>query len=1015
MTDPRERQIASGVNYEQSTHDVVVSNAAASLAIRLARKYLFHSSGASSSTSSTSTSSQSSPMSLSAEGHASAQARMKHIMRRYNSRKKSILLTETTQSWLATTLSPRSLNPELDRVTLTRVEGGSEMSEEWYMPLPEVYTIVLSALIDTDEQVWPVPAGSNARKQRGQRLQEFDRINNALATAYPPICATGIRHAWLTALNGYEGKRLPLNADDLLFQALFDFMTHKVLGEQMEITLPEGRDPVGEERQKFNMQFQSLFLPWVFGGMPELVKEAIVTAGGPEVVQTLVLSRFHEIDTLPDQDMMKKIANYCSMEGLETIPCNFTPLLAALDHPKLKNAALNIDTTPVSGAEQIAQEMICWLRGPDFLPEALNEAETNSTDAFAKVYLLLRLLDALHQYQTHHRLLNIVDTPAEDHHAWAESIDFLAKCIANQPPSLHDLLSDISLLDRNLKAFERRLGIWKNSAFHDFINNYFANWFATTGDAEIMVRANLFTRLFELFLQENTETQNTMPAIHVSDRMLLTWTDQMSEDGVLDITPYQINRILLHALCYSQDTWSETFSMNLRILLQFLRNRFNEAQDLGALALVHASYPDKLLDYVEHIANRVVPETIPPIFTPGNISPVTSLDVAKFLAVSNDVPQTIIQAVIQHPDFNPLASNRWGLTPIYLAAVQGHIPLAAALLAKGANYLVRYLQYFPLGAALLNGHRSFMQWFFSNLPDDKKIEAVLAKDGDGKSLLHHAANNPNYLSFLLAYIPDATKATAVMMNDERDFSVLFYAASNPLSLKLLLDCLTEDEKSLALMQMNCYGETVLYEAVDSTESLGLLLSCLPEAKKAAAVMTKNPKNGTLLHQVVINPNSLNFILDYIPEQRRAEAVLTTNWKGQTVLYAGIKNPESLKILLRCLPQESLTAAVLGKSYRQVTLLHKATKTPESLKILLDCLTEEERRNAVMAKNTNNETVLQLGEKNPESRMILKAYFGTTKSSAASSSHSFFSHDHSPQALNSEITTPERESSQKPKS
>ena len=279
MTDSRERQIALAAEKEQSTHDMIVSNAAASLAIRLAPKYLFRHSGASSSTASA-PSSTTSRMSLSAEGNTAAQARIKSIRERYEKRKTTSLLTDTTKSWLDTTLIPRPMNPELDRVTLMRAKSDSEISEEWYLPLPEVYAIVLSALIDTDVHVWPVPPGSSPKNERGLRLQEFDRINNALATAYPPICPTGIRHSWLMALNGYEGKRLPLNADDLLFRGLFDFMTHKVLGEQMGITLPDGRDPTGEELQVFNKHFHSLFLPWIFEGMPKRVEEAIVTAGG---------------------------------------------------------------------------------------------------------------------------------------------------------------------------------------------------------------------------------------------------------------------------------------------------------------------------------------------------------------------------------------------------------------------------------------------------------------------------------------------------------------------------------------------------------------------------------------------------------------------------------------------------------------------------------------------------------------------------------------------------------------
>ncbi|KTD47574.1 ankyrin repeat domain-containing protein [Legionella quateirensis] len=1008
MSDPRERQIALAAEKEQSTHDRIVSNAAASLAIRLAPKYLFPNRNASSSSSSSSATSR---MSLSAEGNAAAQARMKHIRERYVKRETTSLLTDTTKSWLATTLLPRPLNPELDRVTLVRTKSDSEISEEWYLPLPEVYAIVLSALIDTDVDVWPVPPGSSPKNERGLRLQEFDRINNALATAYPPICPTGIRHSWLMALNGYEGKRLPLNADDLLFRGLFDFMAHKVLGEQMKIALPEGRDPTGEERQVFNKQFQPLFLPWIFEGMPKQVEEAIVAAGGAESAQALVLSRFHDIETLPDKGMMNTIQNYCTMEGLKNIPCNFTPLLAALNHPALLNAALGRDTTSATGFEQLARELLSWLRGPNFLPETL--AETDANDDFKRVYLLIRLLDALHQYQTHKSLLDIGDMPAEDHLAWEDSKAFMSRCLENPALSLQELLSDVGAIERNLRAFERGFGMWRNSTFHDFISNYFANWFAAAGDNEITVRANLFTKLFELFLQDCPQQQDAKHAIHVSDRMLTEWTGQMNADGVLEITPYQINRILLHALCYSKDTWSDAFQMNLRILLQFLRNRFNEAQGIGAQTLAHDSYPDELLDYIANSANGVAPDTISPMVSPGNITPATSLDIVKLLAVSMDTPEAVIQTVVKHPNFNPDAVDDDGLTPFYLAAEQGNIPLASALLSRDVDYLVQFNGYLPLSTALHNGHLSFVLWFLGALPDDKRAGAVMEEDGfantvlieaainpeslrllltslsetakaaavmiklkDQSTILHLAASNPVSLKLLLdctACLPEDTRTELLMAKNTNGFTVLHYAANNPKSLKLLLDCLGESERTNAVMVTNRIGSTVLHEASNNPKSLKLLLRYLPKATKAAAVMAKDINGYTSLHRAAKNPESLRLLLTNIPQDERAAAVNENDRKGETVIDLVLGNPESLNQLLICLPEKARVAVVMAKNWKGETLLHRVAANPDSLRLVLASLPEDIMAAAIMEKNRDGETVLDCAFHNPKSMHLLWPY------------------------------------------
>ncbi|MCZ4783444.1 ankyrin repeat domain-containing protein, partial [Legionella pneumophila] len=66
--------------------------------------------------------------------------------------------------------------------------------------------------------------------------------------------------------------------------------------------------------------------------------------------------------------------------------------------------------------------------------------------------------------------------------------------------------------------------------------------------------------------------------------------------------------------------------------------------------------------------------------------------------------------------FNPDAKDNNRLTPFYLAAAYGHIPLASVLLERGANYLVKCLnQYSSLYIAVENNHLPFLRWFLGAL------------------------------------------------------------------------------------------------------------------------------------------------------------------------------------------------------------------------------------------------------------------------------------------------------------
>ena len=392
MPAPLSQAIIESAQNEQSTHNKVTSNAAAILAIRLASRYLLNKTDfevfarpaafsivASSSNAASSVPYATSVMTLDMVGNSEAQERMSHVIKRYNGRVESSKLEEHTKAWLKDTLGSRILSKELDRVSLVEEQNGILVSTEWYLPLPEIYATVLSALIDKDETRWPVPTNSTAEKERLKRLQEFDRINNALAKATPRICATGIRHAWLMALDGYEGKRLPLNAEDVLMQGLFDFMVHEVLGTEKKINLPDGRDPVGDERARFHAKFQSMFLPWAYGDMPESVQKAINSSGGADAAREFVLGRFRTIGIAPNELMMQKINGYCSEEGLKTIPCTFIPILATLEsHAKRQTLAESSGRIAATGIQLLARETLAWLHGTDFSPEALANPEAAS-------------------------------------------------------------------------------------------------------------------------------------------------------------------------------------------------------------------------------------------------------------------------------------------------------------------------------------------------------------------------------------------------------------------------------------------------------------------------------------------------------------------------------------------------------------------------------------------------------------------------------------------------------------
>ncbi|MBL7479820.1 ankyrin repeat domain-containing protein [Legionella bononiensis] len=1014
----------------QSTHNKVTSNAAAMLAIRLASRYLLKKTDievfarpAASSTAASSSAVSSSPavatsvMTLDMADNSVAKKRMNHVIKRYDGRLESSKLEELTKAWLKETLGSRILSKELDRVTLVEEHNGSLVSTEWYLPLPEIYATVLSALMDKDELRWPVPANSTAENERLKRLQEFDRINNALAKAKPRICATGIRHAWLMALDGYEGKRLPLNAEDVLMQGLFDFMVHEVLGKQMNIRFPDGRDPVGGERVPLHAHFQSLLLPWSYGTMPDTVRDAIKNAGGSDASREFVLGRFRTIGIAPDAPMMQKINGYCSEEGLETIPCTFIPILATLEgHAKRQTLAASSGSIAATGIQPLALETLAWLQGTDFSPEALANPDA-ATDPFSTLYLVVRLHDALYHYKDYKNLLDVSDMPEEHKAAWVDALHFLRQCLHNPDLSLAPLLEDTAMLEHRLLAFERGFGVWRNNTYHDFISNYAANWFAASGDGGIDARANLFGRLCELFFQENTPENDSTPVIRVNDTMLIEWIARAGEDGIMEVTPYQINRVLLHALCYPEDTWSPLFRQCLPITIAFIRNRCNQEQNTAGEALSRDSWPEALLDQIERVAapDSTGAPFFPVLLTPGNITTESSLDVAQLLAASNNMPEAIVRKIVQLSGFYPNAVSSEWLTPFYLAAEYGNIGFAAALLERGANSMVKFKGRFPpLQVAIDNQHFSFVQWLLQTLPEHLRVGVVLARNPQGNTMLHLVTNtHVELLKQILDCLPETERACAVMAKNHHNDTVLHIAAvKHPEILKQLLDCLPEEARVNAVMAKNYYGETVLHLVAKINPKLLIqLLNCLPEEARVNAVMAKDDdnENDTLLHLIANSsiellkpiidclpeadkagaailyytngttslhlaikrgPEILKQLLDYLPVSDRARPVMTANTGNGTLLHEAASDPESLELLLGCLPEEIRADALMTTNALGDTVLHQAANNPGSLQLVLDCLPEAARGSAVMVCNKQKNTPLHKAANNPKSLKLL---------------------------------------------
>ncbi|WP_415582933.1 hypothetical protein, partial [Legionella worsleiensis] len=548
---------------------------------------------------------------------------------------------------------------------------------------------------------------------------------------------------------------------------------------------------------------------------------------------------------------------------------------------------------------------------------------------------------------------------------------------------------DTPTLEQHLRAFERGVILWRSNTYYDFISNYTAQWFAANNEEGILVQASLFTRLCELFFNENTPEALSNPVIRVDDALLSKWITQTDEDGTLDISPnqknriivhdqcteenstldvspYQINRIILHALCYERNTWSPLFRQCLKEVLSFIRNRCNQGINSAGQALSRDSWPQELIDQIEYLLNAT-PTTSPVkqvMLTPGNIAGQTSLPISCLVALSPSMPEHIIQKIVNHPRFHPNATDRLDLTPFYIAAEFGNIPFAKALRNKGARYNVKYKGvYTPMVAASDNQHSHFIQWFLLTLDEGDIIKELTTKDIYNLNLMERLASNPQGLIDILRCLPEHTRKEALLAEDRSGFTALRLFTQHPLFIKDVVNCLPEDDWAKALMKAQIAARSLFQVMVaEQPEAILQLLECLPEIKREPFLLTKSLDGKTMLHHAAEKyPELLISIVSYLHKTRRIGSLSAKNTENVSVIHqVAISHPKLLERLFLLIPSPDRYDALTQKTQSNNTLLHEvAVIAPKILIKLLDCLPQTRKEKAIMAINKDGDTILHL--------------------------------------------------------
>ncbi|KTC96467.1 hypothetical protein Lgee_2150 [Legionella geestiana] len=500
----------------------------------------------------------------------------------------------------------------------------------------------------------------------------------------------------------------------------------------------------------------------------------------------------------------------------------------------------------------------------------------------------------------------------------------------------------------------------------DFVINFFQNTRQIPNGIELFHTNNQLIELYQLILRErpNGELAAT-PEIRVDDEVLQAWC----KEGVLEASTYRINRILLHALCYPQSTWSPVFRENFHNLLSFIVNQQQQP---------HAYY-NPAIRYFFHFPRFIFPGDVKgqrPWTTgfPGYICAEHIAQIASELLEYDASVELIFQII---DDYNVVPDGASISELAAEAVLRGRLDMLQQLLERYRDKaeIINETYWMTLAEAMIR-HASdsvepkrpsdeVIRHFFDALSVEDANKAVFTalkqQDSAGAPLLFLAARSPRLLNGFLSKLNRLQLDEVFALKRNSGDTILHAVAKLEAgamieALSVVLRYMKGEDISAALASINNMGENVLLLALHEPRFVSEILPFLEPEQLAGMAMQKNrigesvvdsAINQKLHFRTTRNLDSLMCILDKMSNENVTAIVM----QNPLLLQIVIENPDYLARILTRLPEDERLGAVRN------LLTQAAKEFPDSLRCILQLLPASDRWNAVFEPYANGRNLL----------------------------------------------------------
>lgn len=406
----------------------------------------------------------------------------------------------------------------------------------------------------------------------------------------------------------------------------------------------------------------------------------------------------------------------------------------------------------------------------------------------------------------------------------------------------------------------------KSDMMHE-VENFFAKWFIAREEKNLRELKKYYAMLLDEYFQKKVIL--TDDAIR---KIVEKNTKQDDEKFHLELGPYEINRLFLHAILVEPEQWTKDFTDAFKETLSFIKNKFDEPNlQWQAQALKKDTYDALILqlDYLLDRRNQITLESQEaPSARPKNmiLLPLQIKTLAEWQDISSLLSKeklkpiySIIKPLILRAHYEAiLALQPPGCIPNH-TVFQDFFNLLTRLPVDIEEAINDYLTFRPSYLPAINAHPELLIFFLERC--DKNVLNTL-----DKVELSSLALTANSLGKLLSLIPKKSwekimsklNLANIIRNEKDVDSIMIWNQSYILQNEMEIN-----ECFFSALRQH-YPDFINWIKTDKNLLKGMIRKYIPHAQKIPFIEEEKINVSDFIH----NTKDLNFLLYRIPNNER---------------------------------------------------------------------------------------------------------------------------------------------------